>query len=89
VPTSRVSELDAILEKIEGEIQTTASSQEMRQLRAIVRRPGWRTAAEQSLFLAMAATLSDHLQAGARMRKALLDASKQISPIPASNRRPA
>lgn len=88
MPTNRLHELDSVLEKIERELDRAASSQEIRELRSIVRRPGWRTLAEQSLFLAMATALFDHLQAEARMRGALLEASKQISPIAPKSPRP-
>ena len=74
--------MDAILEKIAQAIERNVSTGDVDELRSIVQRPGWRTLAEQSLFIALATALHEHLEAGARLRSELLEASKQISPIP-------
>jgi hypothetical protein len=81
MPTSAIPQLDAVLAAIEHRIREGSTTDDIDELRAIVRRPGWKTLVEQSLFLAIAETLSAHLDAGARMRAALLEAAKQINPI--------
>jgi hypothetical protein len=82
MPTSMRPQMEAILDKIAQLIERNMSAQEVDELRSIVRRPGWRTVAEQSLFIALATALLEHLEAGVRLRSELLEASKQISPIP-------
>jgi hypothetical protein len=81
MPTSAIPHLDAVLATLERKIQESAATQDIQELRAIVRRPGWKTLVEQSLFLAIVQALEAQLEAGTRTRAALLEAAKQISPI--------
>ncbi len=81
MPTSAIPHLDAALAAIERTIQQSSATQDIAELRAIVRRPGWKTLVEQSLFLTIVQGLEAQLEASARMRAALLEAAKQISPI--------
>jgi len=82
MPTSMRPQMEAILDKIAQALERDAAMRDVEALRSIVRRPGWRTVAEQTLFIALATAFYDHLEAGARMRSELLEASKQVSPVP-------
>ncbi|HEX3456626.1 MAG TPA: hypothetical protein VHR97_01610, partial [Candidatus Baltobacteraceae bacterium] len=66
---------------LERKFQESSATKDIQELRAIVRRPGWKTLVEQSLFLAIVEALDAQVEAVARMRTSLLEAAKQIGPI--------
>ena len=81
MPTSAIPHIEAALAALERKFQASSATQDIQELRAIVRRPGWKTLVEQSLFLAIVEALDAQVEAAARMRTSLLEAAKQIGPI--------
>jgi hypothetical protein len=78
MPTNAVANLDALLEELERIIKAQASTTDIEELRAIIRRPTWKTLAEQTFFAALVQTLNDQLQSTVKIREVLLGASRQV-----------
>jgi hypothetical protein len=78
MPTNAVANLDALLEELERIIKAQASTSDIEELRAIIRRPTWKTLAEQTFFAALVQTLNDQLQSTVKTREVLLGASRQV-----------
>jgi hypothetical protein len=78
MPTNQAATLLQMISEVEGKVAALAVTDDLQELRILMRQPGWTTNAEQTFVLAALDALSQQLQTVASMRLGLLAAARQI-----------
>jgi hypothetical protein len=78
MPTNQAASLLKIIDQVEASIATLAVTDDLRQMRSLMRQPGWTTAAEQTFVLTILSTLKEQLRTVEILREGLLAATKQV-----------
>lgn len=78
MPTNQASSLLSLIDQLETSMVALAATDDLRQMRALIRQPGWTSTAEHSFVRAILDTLKEQLHAVEVLREGLLAASKQV-----------
>ena len=78
MPTNEAAALLKAIGDVEEKLAALAVTDDLQQLRALMRQPGWTTNAEQTFVLAILDNLRQQLQTVGNTRQGLLAAAKQI-----------
>lgn len=78
MPTNEATMLLSLIDQLEASIATLAVTEDLRQMRSLMRQPGWTTTAEQTFVLTILSALQQQLHTVEVLREGLLAASKQV-----------